>query len=211
MEVVKYSEADRAAVRDICFRTGFLGATLEGIVNNKDLFIDLSTHYFLDVMESGVFIAREDGRVAGYLFVADEKAFGRFSRKYYIRRVAADVLRLRIFNKKDFKFYVGIFRSYFRHEFDFGTFPEYPAVLHVNILKEYQGSGVGEMLFGEMFEHLRALGRPGVRLQTTTANPHSVHFFKKHGFEELASKETKFYIPYGYAGVRNVVMGLKQY
>ena len=107
IEIVEYSEADREAVREICFQTGFLGGTLDGIIDNKDLFLDLATHYFLDVKKDFILTAKDSGKVVGYLFVTPEKQkFKASSTKYYIFRVLIDVFRFRLFSKKEYKYYI---------------------------------------------------------------------------------------------------------
>jgi len=209
-EIVEYSQSDREAVREICFRTGFLGKSLAGIIDYKDLFVDLATHYFLDARKSCIFVAKDSGRVIGYgVIIDDVKEYKISSTKYYIYRVFLDVVRFRLFRKKEFLYYTRLLLYYLKGDFTLPEFYEYPALLHINISDGYQGLGIGSRLFESMFAGLKSKSCSGVQLQTHSANEKSVGFFKKHGFAELASKETKFYQTYGAGVVKTIAMGKK--
>jgi ribosomal protein S18 acetylase RimI-like enzyme len=210
IEICEYNDNYREDIRRICFQTGFHGKSLEEIIDYKDLFIDLSTHYFLDAGTSHIYVAKDGQKIVGYVMVIpDTKKYKRSSFIYYIYRVFLDVVRLRLFGKKERDFYVRLMIYYLKGELTLPEFDEYPSLLHINVAPGYQGQGIGGKLFEAMFDCLRKLGCPGVQLQTTSANEKSVGFFKRYGFEELASKKTSFYKPFGYPAVQTIVMGKK--
>ena len=206
----EYSSGDIEAVRQICSETGFLGNSIENIIDYKDLFIDLDINYFLNDKNTCIYVATDREKVVGYVILTpDIMRYKKLSTKYYIYRVFLDVIRFRLFRKKEYMYYVRLFIYYLKGEFTLPEFDEYPAILHINVAPGHQGRGIGKMLFDAMFECLRKFNSPGIQLQTTSANENSVGFFKKFGFEELASKETSFYKPYGFNAVRLIVMGKK--
>lgn len=210
IEITNYTPADRNGIRKICFDTGFLGGPLTRIVDNKEFFLDLGTHYFLDVDTTGLIVAKDGNEVAGYLFIEEDKTrHDRALIKYYILRILAEIPRFWNFSTRDVKYYFGVFKAWLHRDYFFSDFEEYPAVLHINIAEKYQGARLGDKLFAAMFQRLKEQNCPGVQLQTTTANEKALRFFKRHGFVELTSRDATFYRSYGRRGIRNIVMGCK--
>ncbi len=62
---------------------------------------------------------------------------------------------------------------------------DYPAHLHINILPEFQGQGIGTTLLHAFLDRLRQCGVPGVHLGTSTLNPVSMKFYEQNGFTLL--------------------------
>ncbi len=62
--------------------------------------------------------------------------------------------------------------------------PEFPAVLHINLLPEWQGRGLGGLLMAAFLGRLRELGCRGVYLETSERNLKALPFYRKLGFEE---------------------------
>ncbi len=210
VEIAKFTDADRDAVRDICFRTGFLGRSMEGIIDYGDLFLDLSLNYFFTYGGDCRVVAREDEKTVGYVLVAtDKNDYYAYNRSYYIKRAVSDVAAFRLFRKKELKYYARMLLYYLNGELKMPEFEEYPALLHVNVAPGRRRAGIGGKMFEEAFKCLEKSGCPGVQLQTTSANDTATPFFKKHGFIELASKETNFYKAYGMGTVRLIAMGKK--
>lgn len=210
VHIANYTPADRKGIRKVCFDTGFLGKPMTGVVNNKEFFLDLGTHYFLDVNTGGLFVAKDGDDVAGYLFVEQDKTrHDRALIKYYFLRILAEIPRFWKFTPRDVKYYYGILKAWLHRDYFFTDFREYPAVLHINIAEKYQHTGLGDILFASMFNYLKQQNCPGVQLQTTTANEKAIRFFKRHGFTELCSRPATFYRAYGLKDIRNIVMGCK--
>lgn len=210
LEIAKYSDTDRDAVRDICFQTGFLGRSMEEIVDHGALFLDLSLNYFFTRGGDCRIVARENGKTVGYVLVAtDKNDYFAYNKVYYIKRTAAEVATLRLFRKKERKYYARMLMYYLNGELKMPEFKDYPALLHINVAPGHQHKGIGGKMFEEMFACLEKSDCTGVQLQTTSANSTAAPFFKTHGFIELASKETGFYKAYGTGDVRLIAMGKK--
>lgn len=62
---------------------------------------------------------------------------------------------------------------------------EYPAHLHIDLLPEIQGRGIGSQLMQALKEKLTESGVPGVFLCVSSNNTRAVAFYKKHGFAVL--------------------------
>jgi hypothetical protein len=62
-----YRPGDRAAVRRICADTGFLGRPIDPVFEDRELFADYLTGYYLDYEPDAVLVCEVDGEVMGYL------------------------------------------------------------------------------------------------------------------------------------------------
>jgi ribosomal protein S18 acetylase RimI-like enzyme len=63
----------------------------------------------------------------------------------------------------------------------------YPSHLHINLLPDLQGRGVGRRLLDTLLSTLRDQGSPGVHLGTHLTNVRAVGFYRHLGFSELAA------------------------
>ena len=58
---------DREAVRDISYRTGFMGESAQSFWSHKECWADLWTSYYTDGEPQSLFVATMDDTVVGYL------------------------------------------------------------------------------------------------------------------------------------------------
>ncbi|MFX0091295.1 MAG: GNAT family N-acetyltransferase [Candidatus Hodarchaeota archaeon] len=72
---------------------------------------------------------------------------------------------------------------------------QYPAHLHINILKEYQGVGLGGQLLRTFENHLRNYDVVGYHLHTTDHNYKAIPFYLRYALKLLAVKKTSFSWP----------------
>jgi ribosomal protein S18 acetylase RimI-like enzyme len=63
----------------------------------------------------------------------------------------------------------------------------YPSHLHINLLPNLQGRGVGRRLMEALLSRLREQGSPGVHLGTHLTNVRAVGFYRHLGFSELTA------------------------
>lgn len=59
---------------------------------------------------------------------------------------------------------------------------EFPAHLHIDLMPDIQGQGVGSLLMQTLKEKLMQSGVPGVFLCVSAGNARAVSFYRKHGF-----------------------------
>ncbi len=160
-------EADRAAILDICLRTGDAGGDASALYADPRELTELYATPYLDRMPEWCFVAESvgsgsapaagdgSGPVVGYILGApDTAAFA-----------AATGLRL-------------------------PEFAGHPAHLHVNLLPEAQGRGGGRMLVEALLARLTAAGIPGVHLVVDPRNTGALAFYPRLGFTELARTPT---------------------
>ena len=67
LRVRPYEPGDRFAVRDVCFRTGYMGEPVDWQWRDEPSFADMFTGYYTDREPESAFVVEVDGRVAGYL------------------------------------------------------------------------------------------------------------------------------------------------
>src|SRR6187200_2696144 len=62
-----YKASDRVAVRKLCCATGFLGAPIDPVFQDRELFADFLTTYYTDHEPESSFVLEIDGQLKGYL------------------------------------------------------------------------------------------------------------------------------------------------
>jgi ribosomal protein S18 acetylase RimI-like enzyme len=185
---------DEAAIGAIEYRTGYYGEDLAGrnYFDDKRLLCLLFACYYTRYEPEHGFVAVDavTDDVLGYLVgtadtAAQEKRF---------RREMAWKIRLRAELVTHWR-YPGTYKTFrgmwkmmgersnpeFLHD--------YPAHLHIDILPEYHGQGIGTRLMKTFEDHLIEKGVPGVHLYTSSLNRKAVPFYKKMGY--IVREETK--------------------
>lgn len=187
-----YSPRDRQAVREIAWDTAFLGHSGGAFFTDKPLLQDFLTAYFTDYEPQSCFVAESSGEVVGYLLGAvDERRMGEACRGRLAWSLLARFLLCDVFRPKNIIFVLRMIRSWARGEFRGEQFyPEYPAILHINLKEGFRGNGTGGRLIAAYLAYLKAGNVPAVRLATMTAK--GAAFFEKQGFV-LLSRHTRSY------------------
>ena len=72
--------------------------------------------------------------------------------------------------------------------------PGYPSHLHVDLMENVRGLGVGSRMLAELFERLRRAGSPGVHLGVDTANQGALQFYRHLGFVDLLRTEGELFM-----------------
>jgi ribosomal protein S18 acetylase RimI-like enzyme len=182
-----YEPRDRAAVREICRVTAYGGG--EGIVE-PGLFVDLMTRAWTDFAAGPLWVAEEGGRVVGFL--AGGLDARRFRRLQVWRVVPAAVLRSLgaglLWRRELWRLAAALpgFLAAGRRGAE--TPPAaagYPGHLHVNLLVEARGRGVGRRLVEGFLAEARRHGLPGVHAVVYESNAGGRRFFERLGFHPL--------------------------
>lgn len=187
IEIRPYAPRDRERVRLIVFETGYMGDPVDWLWRDRESFADLFTKYYTDREPESLFVAESDGNVVGYLTgcVDSSRALGSSMRE-----------SLRIIGRGAL-FRPGLAAFFWRSIFDIvrdrGTSEDvlldarWPAHLHIDLLPEARGRGVGRRLIGCWFARLRELGSRGVHLGTFAENRNAIGFFEACGFERCGA------------------------
>src|SRR3974377_2331574 len=66
-QVRNYHQADRESVRALCCDTGFLGNPIDPVFEDRELFADFLTDYYLKHEPDSAFVVVKENFVKGYL------------------------------------------------------------------------------------------------------------------------------------------------
>src|ERR1700751_2203503 len=66
-QVRNYRQSDRDSVRTLCGETGFLGNPIDPVFEDRELFADFLTDYYLKHEPDSAFVVTKDNVVKGYL------------------------------------------------------------------------------------------------------------------------------------------------
>jgi GNAT superfamily N-acetyltransferase len=146
VEIRLYRPEDRDRVRLIAFQTGYMGEPIDWYWRDQQTFADLITRYYTDREPESLFVAELDGTVMGYLTgcVESRRAIGAATRE--IRRM---IRRGAFFRPAIASFF---WNSIFdlvrdrRAPEEMLIDPRWPAHLHIDLLPEIRGRGVGRRL-----------------------------------------------------------------
>lgn len=147
---------------------------------SDELLADIFALPYVDLEPALAFVVDTGERVAGYVVAtADTRAFvDRYRREW-----------LPAFERK----YAALEPSSI---LDMGLDPdrmmideleEYPAHLHIDLLPELQGQGMGRQLIRVLLAALREQGVPGVHLGVSPSNTNARAFYQRLGFRPLPS------------------------
>ncbi|MFB2555378.1 GNAT family N-acetyltransferase [Herbiconiux liangxiaofengii] len=160
---------DRAAVLDICVRTGDAGGDASALHSDPRVLTDRYATPYLDLEPELAVVAEFDGSVVGYVLGTADSA--RFAERFRVHPSSLTEAE--------------------RREHARGLVPPeaggFPAHLHVDLLPVAQGRGVGRMLV-EAFVAALPPSTTGVHLVVDPANPGALAFYPRVGFEPLASR-----------------------
>jgi ribosomal protein S18 acetylase RimI-like enzyme len=184
------ASADRAGVRRVCYETGYMGEPIDWQWRDAESFADIFSSYYTDAEPGSAFVVERSGIVCGYLLGCTDsrRAWnpGRIAGRHLLRRGLAfrpgtapviwrtmgdtvvDLARRRV-AIRDLEF----------------SDPRWPAHLHIDLLPEARGQGVGRQLVQRWFDELDAHGGIACHLQTFAENTTALAFFESVGFERL--------------------------
>lgn len=180
----KFVPADRPAIEDICYQTGFMGNSAENFWGHKTSFVEMWVAPYMDQEPDSLYVAVKDEKVVGYLTGCLNTATG----------PNLDALMMATITKHKLFFRLGTAGFLFRGMLDSLrdrhtangelTHARWPAHLHINLLSEARGTGLGSLLMNAWLEQLRQRAVPGCYLSTILENKRAVTFFEKNGFQK---------------------------
>lgn len=181
-----YQPADLAAVYDICVKTGASGADATGRFRDDDLLPDIyvGPYVRLEPESAWVVISRE--RVAGYIIAtANTRSFVQCYRENWLPRFAVKYPLVEPpVTSNDRLVKIGHTpESMIGPDID-----DYPAHLHIDLLPEVQGMGVGRRLVRTLLVALNGRGVQGVQLGVGENNLEARAFYKRLGFRPLPAE-----------------------
>jgi ribosomal protein S18 acetylase RimI-like enzyme len=182
-----YHADDRARVRRVCFLTGYMGDPVQWMWPDEESFSDLFTSYWTDGEPESALVAELRGEVAGYLLGCmdsrrvwnPERMMARHlvGRALLFRPATAPVM---------WRMATDAALDAARRRLPTPVHdPRWPAHLHIDLLPDCRGRGVGGGLVHRWLDTLRERGVAGCHLQTMAENTSAIAFFESVGFRRV--------------------------
>jgi len=182
MQIRPYAADDRADVADVCVRTGDGGEDATGLFSSDGLLPDIYALPYVDREPELAFVVDNGERVVGYILGApDTRAFASWFSTEWWPSVADRYGRTSDSER-------AIVASAGNPErMLVAAVDDYPAHLHIDLLPEAQGHGLGRRLVETLAAALAARGVTGLHLVVGLDNTKAQAFYRRVGFTELAS------------------------
>ncbi len=191
-----FQRNDRAALLEIGAATAFFGAPIEAYLEDRRAFQDAFYAYYTDYEPEHTWVActtSNQEKVIGFLTgCTDPGRYGQVTRMKILPGVFWNLIRGKYrTGPKTWAYIRALVSGGIRHEFPSADEALYPTHLHINLLPDYRGQGLGRQLIEHYLNQLRSLNLPGVHLHTTNLNRAACHLYEKTGFNLLDARPTQ--------------------
>lgn len=180
----RFRESDRADVAQICLKTGDSGQDATGMHGSDDLLADIFVLPYVDLEPATCFVVDTGERVSGYIVAAPDT-------RRFIERYRGEWLPVFAQKYRDLEPSKILELGLDPDRMLIDELDDYPAHLHIDLLPELQGQGMGRLLMRTMLAELRERGVPAVHLEMSPSNTDAGAFYKKLGFHPLPSDAGK--------------------
>ena len=187
-----YTPADRETVRWLCCETGFLGQAIDPVFEDRELFADFLTNYYLEKEPEAVSLFEVDGKVRGYLLGCRFPLRNQLHNFFQNLRLFASVVnRYRRYNAASRRFISWILLNGWR---EVPAAPRRTAHFHVNMLLDARGLAGTRVLIDTYLQYLYRHGEKRVYGQVVSvADRRGEKVFKRYGFKLLNRMEITKY------------------
>jgi len=191
-EVRQYQDSDRAAVRALCCDTGFLGKPIDPVFEDRELFADFLTGYYLKHEPDSAFVVSANRIVKGYLLGSRHPVKHQFwSFTQNVVQAARMLGRYRRYNHDSRRFIHWIISKAW-HEVP--AAPRTIGHFHINLLPEIRSVAACRELLETYFRFLRDHGVKQIHAQIVTFDGRrGFKFLERYGFRVLNQSEITKY------------------
>ena len=185
-----YQPPDLADVYNICVKTGANGEDSTGQFSNDDLLPDIYAGPYVTLQPDLAFVVEKGDRVAGYIVAtADTRAFVDRYRAVWLPGFAAKYSLV----EPSISAEEGLIKMGYNPEYMLSAgLADFPAHLHIDLLPEVQGQGLGRLLVRTLLDALRSRNVAGVQLGVGMENLKARAFYARLGFLPLPSDPSNF-------------------
>ncbi len=169
-----YRESDKFNVRRICLQTADDDIEFDGLDRiHADFLLPVYCDYYIEHEPQNCFVCTDESdNAVGYILCAENAAkWSRTFLKEYFPKIR---------HRKAQDRFMAFGECLIHNALSL----QYPAHLHIDILKDYRG-GTGTALMNELLSHLKAKGTKGVNLCVDGENKNAIRFYEKNGFKTL--------------------------
>lgn len=186
--------SDETRLGQIAYQTGFFGDSAERYFPDPQLFADLWVRAYFRLPGAVGSVAQVDGEVIGYIVGAvDGAAYRRALGRVIVDTVLPGLITRRYTRPLAALPYLT--RS-LRFPSPHAAETDFPAHLHLNLLPQSRGLGLGRGLLQAFLDQLRERGVPGVQLSTTDQNGAALRLYAQAGFTVADTAETGLWTPW---------------
>ncbi|WP_407360092.1 GNAT family N-acetyltransferase [Microbacterium sp. LBN7] len=186
-----YRPSDRAAIYEICTKTADAGADATGILSDDDLWGELFAVPYVERHPDLAWVVEtDDGRTIGYIVGTDDTdAFYTWFRDEWWPAFRERFPRpQQVVTREDRMIEYG----YERAPGVDAEVSDYPAHLHIDLLPETQGQGLGRRLMETLFAELTRRGVRGLHLGIDPQNSAAAAFYERLGMTRLPGEAHRY-------------------
>lgn len=191
-QICPYKNTYREEVRKLCCETGFLGNPIDPVFEDRELFADYLTQYYLDQEPESSFVLLVDGELKGYLLGSRRP----FRHQFYgffqnISLVIRGLRRYLNYNPASKKFVHWILTNGRR---EVPAAPRNIPHFHINLLAEARNVASTRAIMDAYLVYLTNCGEKQVCGQMVTFhNRRGTKMFERYGFKVLNKAEITKY------------------
>lgn len=189
LSIRPYRPADRAAVGQICVKTGASGNDATGHFASDELLPAVYAYPYVDFAPDLAWVVQTDeGEAIGYILgAADARELAQWWEREWLP-VYNDLLPVDdSWGEGDLSLRKnGADPGHLLHQ----HVEDYPALFHIDLLPEAQGGGLGRKLVTTFCAALAQRGVHSLAIGVAADNESAVGFYRRLGFEEIARNES---------------------
>ncbi len=186
--VRKAKDSDWTAIREICCLTGKSGNPIES--NRFEIFSEIWIGPYQKLLPEWTFVLENEDQIIGYITGCPNTL--QFNRKKLLRHTIPMFFNIcvdQLYKNSDIKRLLkqtirlqNTPENSFSEETKGKLLKEFPAHLHINLLKEARGKGWGDLLIKALIEELKTKQINGIHLYCGNG---PVSFYQKNNFKIL--------------------------
>jgi hypothetical protein len=194
-QVRKYQAADRDALRAVCCETGFLGNAIDPVFEDRELFADFLTGYYLKHEPDSAFVVTKDQRVQGYLIGSSAiQKHQLYSVLQAFSCTGRVLCRYSRYKPESRRYIHWILTKAWR---EVPAAPRHIGHFHVNLLPPVRSIAVFRELTETYFRYLYEQGIRQIHAQVVTFDGRrGLKLFERYGFKVLNQSEITKYRPF---------------
>lgn len=186
-----YLPADRNGVGRVCILTGDAGADGRGLFSDDQLLPLIYVYPYVEYAPDLAWVVEVAGQIAGYIVgVADVAAFSAWWPAGWAPQLEREY---QPGPSRSARERATVESAHIPSGLDDPRLADFPARLHINLLPQLQGQGLGRDLIATLLQRLKERGVPGLALHVAAENIGALAFYQRIGFtllDELATGKT---------------------
>ncbi len=181
MIIRKYQLKDRDFVRWLCCETGFLGEKIDPVFEDRELFADFLTNYYLKFEPESAFVLDDDGKIGGYLLGCRKvQLYSKITVLEGIRLALKLLPRLPGYSRASREYLKWVILNSWR---EVPPAPKKMPHFHINLLPQTKNVSRTRCLIDAFLSYLADCGEKSVYGQVVTfSNRRGAQMFERYGF-----------------------------